>query len=303
MAHYVLDNATVKKGRNEGLQRPGGVVVRRDGTRLEDVVNGSRRTRLDQMIDAEIIPRLMVAHRLTDGAPASENHPIVGSPSEHVWPKEDIDAFAELILKGNTTAVTDRIDSLIALGTSLETIFLGILEPTARRFGEYWEADTVTFADVTIGLSRLQQVLRTVSPSGTIKDAAPNGHRALLAAVPGDQHTFGVFMVEEFFRRAGWDVVTCVLETTEELSALVASEAFSIVGFSISQDSLFNEMVSNVQNVYKVSMNREVQVLVGGRCFIDNPNLFKETGADGMAMDGLEAVSLADSLVRLAAPQ
>ena len=34
------------------------------------------------------------------------------------------------------------------------------------------------------------------------------GRRALLVSVPGEQHSFGVTMVAEFFRRAGWDAWT-----------------------------------------------------------------------------------------------
>lgn len=287
MAGFVLSNTTEDDRRGEDI-------------RHRDPVNTARKERLDQVVEGQVIPRLMVAHSLNfDALPNAVNIP--EPPQEDAALIEDLTAT---LLKADTRAIAAKLEELRISGMTTEAILLSVMAPAARRLGIYWEEDRVTFADVTVSLSRLQQALRLFAPTGPgQQDALPNGHRILLASVPGDQHTFGVFMVEEFFRRAGWDVVTCVLETSEELLSLAAFERFSIVGFSLSRDDLFNEMVSNIRKIYKVAKNRNVRVLVGGRYFIDAPHRFKETGADGMARDGQEAVALANSFIGLAAPR
>ena len=60
-------------------------------------------------------------------------------------------------------------------GIPLEALLLDLFAPVARRLGTMWEADQIDFVDVTIGTSRLQQILHhftlpmektPVSPAG-----------------------------------------------------------------------------------------------------------------------------------------
>jgi len=54
---------------------------------------------------------------------------------------------------------------------------------------------------------------------------------------PGEQHTFGVRIVEQFLRKAGWEVSIGLASTPLEIAALVASEWFDVVGLTLSSDS------------------------------------------------------------------
>jgi len=262
-------------------------------TAVDDTTDGSQKSRLDLVIEAEIIPRLMVAHSISVGQVAYQDPPVQTTLDE-----VDIDAFIRHVLKDDIAVAFAFIDALRDQGLPMESVFLDILTPAARRLGTLWETDDVTFADVTVGLSKLQQILRVLSPgSGVDEDARPVGRRILLAAVPGDQHTFGVFMVEEFFRRAGWDVVTCVMESSSELAELVSAEPFDVIGFSTSNDELIPVLERDVPRLVKGSRNPEIRILVGGGCFRDNPALVKQVGADGTAADGREAVALAAAMV------
>lgn len=293
MASLMLRNTVPEEDRTDDPGRHGGIAVRRDTTLVDDTQNGSRKSRLDLVIEAEIIPRLMVAHSVSVGRETYQDPPLV-STLENV----DIDDFARMVIRSDVSVAYSFIDALRAQGLELESVFLDVLTPAARRLGVMWEEDTVNFADVTVGLSKLQQILRELSPNtNTAADENFTGNRALLASVPGDQHTFGVFMVEEFFRRAGWDVVTCVLESSEELAELVGVERFDVVGFSTSRDDLLEQLADDVRRLYRVSKNPDIRIVVGGRCFRDDPALVQKVGADGTAADGREAVSLASTLV------
>ena len=79
-----------------------------------------------------------------------------------------------------------------------------------------WSEDECDFSTVTVALGRLQRLLRELSPAfGTEIEYPANGRRALFAQAPDEQHSFGLSMVAEFFRRQGWDVfgvVGCGIE-------------------------------------------------------------------------------------------
>ena len=296
MASLMLRSTIAQDDRVEGRFGLGGIAVNRDRRRVTTSNNGAQKSRLDLVIEAEIIPRLMVAHSVSVGVEAYQDPPVAATLDD-----AEIKDFCQLILKQEVPIAFSYIEAIQSQGMKLESVFLDLLAPAARNLGTMWEEDTVNFADVTVGLSRLQQILRELSRStDTTLDELSVGHRALLASVPGDQHTFGVFMVEEFFRRGGWDVVTCVLESSEELLELASMEEFSIIGFSTGRDDLLDQLASDVRSLYRVSKNRDVRILVGGRCFRDDPVLVERIGADGTASDGREAVSIANALCGVA---
>ena len=61
-------------------------------------------------------------------------------------------------------AARTYVEALRAQGVSLESLYLDLLAGAARRLGEWWASDLCDFADVTVGVGRLQQILRELSP-------------------------------------------------------------------------------------------------------------------------------------------
>lgn len=162
-------------------------------------------------------------------------------PTDKVVPDaEDVKAFAKLVLLHDTSVAHSYIRALRTQGTSLETICLNLLAPTARHLGDLWSEDLCDFTDVTVGLCRLHQVLREFSADFQSEveqyetDQRECGRRVLLLPVPGEQHSFGLLMVAEFFRRSSWDVWGGPAASSDDLISLVRSEWFAMVGLSLS---------------------------------------------------------------------
>ena len=162
--------------------------------------------------------------------------------------------------------------------------------------------DDCDFTDVTVGLFLLQSSLRDLGASqrdnAALNPAAP---RILLVPLPREQHTFGLSMVYDFFRRAGWNAWSGTIESEAELAGMVRESWFDIVGFSLPCDEQLNDARAMIQMVRAASMNPGVAVMVGGPGFAANPDLAATIGADGTAVDGRQAVRAADALLALAA--
>jgi methanogenic corrinoid protein MtbC1 len=185
-----------------------------------------------------------------------------------------------------------------ARGSSIEVLLLHLLAPTARLLGDLWKEDLCSFGEVTVGLSRLQQLLRELSsPFENEIEHVDHGRRAMLAAAPGEQHTFGITVVEEFLRRGGWDVWSEPSPARGELVGVVRGQWFDVVGLSLSSDILFDDLGSTIDTLRRASLNRAVRVMVGGRLFIDHPELVLRVGADATAVDGRDAVHRSRHLV------
>jgi methanogenic corrinoid protein MtbC1 len=250
---------------------------------------------LARVIESDIIPRLLMAHR---------DQPVTASPaarSDAGVPDGFADQFAAATLTEEVAPLLARVESLMAGGTSVETIYLDLLAPAARRLGAWWDEDACDFVDVTMGLWRCQEIVHALA--ALIPGAAPvAGHerRALFSPAPGEQHGLGAIIVEEFFRRAGWQTWSAPALDEDELVALVAGRAFDVVGLTVSVERHAAPLHKSIAALRRASRNPNVIVLVGGRVFTENPGLAAEIGADGTAADGQLAVALADELMRRA---
>ena len=119
----------------------------------------------------------------------------------------------------------------------------------------------------------------------------------MLVAAPGDQHTFGVMILQEFFRRAGWHVHGGAVASDEELLSLAKIDRYDVVGISVSHDVSVDKLASVIRAVREVSQSPDLLVLVGGRFFHARPECVAMVGADASAQDGRRAVLKVSSLL------
>ena len=167
---------------------------------MSEAANDMRMSQLVRTIQNEIIPRLMLAHRVAPEAPLAERSDLTIS-------RADVEHFAKLMLANDEEPSFEAVMAFRARGVSIERLYLDLLAPAARYLGDLWTEDLCSFTDVTVGLGRLQRVLRELSPAfGCSVDHPEAGRSVLLLPTPGEQHTFGLVIVGEFFRRAGWSV-------------------------------------------------------------------------------------------------
>jgi methanogenic corrinoid protein MtbC1 len=253
-------------------------------------------------VEAEIVPRLVLARR---SSPRLLQVSEVRQPAPAPAPQpDDVLELSSLLLNEQFQRASSFVQTVRARGVELDTVYLDLLAPAARHLGDLWTNDVCHFADVTIGLCRLQQVLRDFSPAflreSSIRD---DGRRALLMSVPGGQHTFGTHMVAEFFRRARWDVTTGAPVARDELIRIVRSQWFSIVGLSVSCEVQIDMLVKTIRLIRRASRNQSVGILVGGPVFVAHPEMVALVGADATAADGRQAPIQAENLLALIAKQ
>ena len=259
---------------------------------MPTAANDMRMSQLARTIEREIIPRLMLAHR---AAPVAT--PIRAPGSQHIS-ADDVKQFAKLALSRDEDAAFTAVQSWRALDVPVERLYMELLAPAARYLGELWEEDLCNFTDVTVGLGRLQRVLRELSPAlGRSVEHPPQGRRVLLLPSPGEQHTFGLVMVSEFFRRAGWDVTGGAWAAGADAAALVSAEWFDVVGFSLGAEVHLPSLARSIGAVRHAACNPQLAVLVGGPLLALRPEVVAQVGADGMTIDGREAPRLAEGLI------
>jgi len=249
---------------------------------------------VNTIIESQIIPRLLMAHSSTDAVAQSRRLRAISA--------EEAARFAELPIRLEAASLLEEVDAFMAKGATVEAICLDLLAPAARKLGEMWERDECDFLDVTMGLWRLQEVMREVaarSPTNLASLAMPRS--ALFSPMPGDHHNFGVMMIDEVFARAGWRSEAMVRPERRELLDRVARQPFDLLGLTLARDCPSAALANLIRAVRNVSANPHIIVLIGGRMINENPGIVTDVGADGTGADALSALERANALVETAA--
>jgi methanogenic corrinoid protein MtbC1 len=117
--------------------------------------------------------------------------------------------------------------------TTAEQIVDHYIAEAARSLGIMWEADTIGFADVTIGSARLQGLIATLACRWRPCDMA--GPSVLFVSMKGDTHTLGAQIAVTQMRRAGADVHLLFGPDHTELLTAMARGNHDMVMFSCSR--------------------------------------------------------------------
>jgi MerR family transcriptional regulator, light-induced transcriptional regulator len=253
-----------------------------------------RLAHLARAIETDVIPRLVRAHR-----PPAANSAGRAADSAALLPTAaEVESFVAQVIHDSEAQLGQTLTALAHRGVSVEAIYLHLFGPTARRLGEMWEEDECDFSTVTVALGRLQRLLRELSPAfGSEIEHPANGRRALFVQPRDEQHSFGLSMVAEFFRRDGWDVIGGVGGAVADPAKIVQDEWVDVVGFSVGTDGRLPWLRETIQAVRKASRNPALRVLVGGPPFAAHPEWADDTGADGTAKNGKDAPQVAEGLL------
>ena len=263
-----------------------------ENSALDDQPGGAlMRGQLASVVEAEILPRLMLAHRL-------RTHP--RGPVSSAQPKqEEIQRLCALLLARTDTDLAAHLLALLDAGLTLEGVLVELLAPVARHLGQLWEDDACDFVDVTLALGRLQAATRDLCARLEDDGADPAGRSILLLPCPGETHVFCLSLVATIFREAGWDVTTAGVRSDYGPEELVRSEWFDVAGPTLSCDVFLPALADLIRRLRVASRNPRLKVLVGGPYFVRNPAHVRLVGADGTAEDGRLAPLIAESLLEM----
>jgi methanogenic corrinoid protein MtbC1 len=250
---------------------------------------------LTSMVESEIIPRLYQAHPPLAVTALEADNPM-GLPSA--------ESFVRLVLSRSSDALTSFIDAKRQDNVSDDTIYADLLAPSARLLVDLWRQDEVSYTEVTIGLGRLQQLVRGLDTSTPYNgENDPMSRSSLFAPCPGEQQTFGFFLIEELFRWSGWRTWIETSATKDELAANVRCRWFDMLCLGVSRSDNFEDVAATIRSVRRASRNRDLFVLVNGRPFVERPETVASVGADACASSGPEALYVADEALRSVAAE
>lgn len=184
----------------------------------------------------------------------------------------------------------DVVASMIAAGISTEEIIETYVPEAARQLGEDWIDDKLSFAEVSVGAARLQEIVRAFgNPYERPGALVPLG-RSILMIVPDiEKHTLGPFIAASQFRRYGLWVQMAIGMTPGEVGDLVMENRFSMVGISCGNRRAVAHLAKLVHEV-QCRVEVPAPVVIGGSIVSEEPDLKEMSGADLVTQNPREAL-------------
>ena len=246
---------------------------------------------LAKVIERDVLPQLFHSH-------TTEKTKVISQVAPEI-DRAQCQALVDLVLSDEPVSkLIDQIQDLVARGSSLYAIYLNLLAPVARRLGELWEEDNITFIDITIAVSRLHLVIRNISRSNIEHNIASSDASSIyLVPAPGEQHTFGLLMVEEFFYLAGWHVLSNHNATEAIILKTLAEQHLDMIGFSVNSSDHVPPLLDLLTKVDKISVTPGIVVLLGGGLFLAQPDFVDKFKGVTVVRDGVNAVEIAEALL------
>ena len=124
------------------------------------------------------------------------------------------------------------------------------------------ETDRVSFAEVTIGASRIYGLLRVIDESYKPREVRLT-KRALFVAPSTETHRLGVKMASDLFRRKGWQIDLLLGEEQEAILDAIKKAGHGIVGLSSAGSHSITEIAKLVLAIR--IHHPEVFILISGQ--------------------------------------
>jgi methylmalonyl-CoA mutase cobalamin-binding subunit len=185
------------------------------------------------------------------------------------------------------------IEDLVSRGgASPEEIADIFIPEIARRMGEDWCSDRMSFAEVTIGTSMLQAMLRILGREwhSDLKNVEKKGS-ALVLVDANEDHTLGAFVLAGRLRRLGVSAKVDVLASPESAAAKLRHTPYDVVMISTSRLEAVGPVRSLVKSLRK-AVPIPPPILVGGAITASDEDITSLTGADFATSDIDEALAL-----------
>lgn len=211
--------------------------------------------------------------------------------------EEEIARLCTALLSSDPDDGLHFMERVMASGVDHEDACLRYLAVAARKLGDWWDRDRVSFMQVTVAVGRIYAILRSLRHAPQPRPGL-HGKSAVFAAVPDEDHTLGVTMAADMFRDKGWDIQLLVGLTHEDLiERLIASEGF-LIGLSASSERSLPALIRAMVAIRICCPT--AKVLICGNIASGSVDLLGLSGADAVAASFADALSELDRLHRVA---
>jgi methanogenic corrinoid protein MtbC1 len=205
--------------------------------------------------------------------------------------RRQVRKLSDAALDPDPDACRRAADGLMRSGVTAVAVADDHIPAAARWIGEQWMQDEVSFAEVTISVSRLQTLLRCLGENPQTELSGGRREPGVLLLVSHDNdHTLGAMVLLGQLRRRGCSVRLLLGARPDTLSEKIAGMHFDAVMISAAQGNRMETLRRLVLAVRRAG--QDAPIVIGGSIVESEPELCRRTGADHAEKDLQRALKL-----------
>lgn len=206
--------------------------------------------------------------------------------------------YLEALRRGDRQLASRLILDAVAAGTAVKQIYLHVFQPVQCEIGRLWQTNRITVAEEHYCTAATQLIMSQLYPHVFAASGERKAGALVATCVAGDLHELGVRMVADIFEMEGWNTFFLGASTPHAaiVDTLVERRA-DVLAISATIALHLDAVRDLIHAVRADSRLGAVRLLVGGRPFNRNPELWRQVGADGTAPDAHQAIALVGNLI------
>lgn len=205
--------------------------------------------------------------------------------------------YLAALLSGDRVAAIVLVREALAEGMSLCDLYQSVLQPAMYEIGRLWQIGQLDVASEHLATAITRGVIEVSSSS--MKPLLSGPPAVIATCVGSELHEIGLRMVADCLELSGWN--TLFLGANMPLDAIVAlavQHRARVVAASITMGSHARFVRDLVSALRQSVIGSSVKILVGGQPFNRIPELWRQIGADGTAVDARAAAAWLEANVR-----
>ena len=203
------------------------------------------------------------------------------------------DAYLAAVRRGERRTAFALIDDASRRGLPLGDIYVHVFQPTLREIGRLWQHNEISVADEHLATAITQAAMSRLYGQTVVAESSA-ANTLLAACADNERHEVGLRMLCDLLECEGWDArYLGATVPVESLVAMVREQRPDVVALSVALPSHLPHLRTMVDAVRSAhAAGPTPLILVGGRPFVDEPELAGVVGGDLTAPDAMAAVSL-----------
>jgi methanogenic corrinoid protein MtbC1 len=195
------------------------------------------------------------------------------------------EVFLQALLAGDRHAAKTIALEAFSTPYSLPEIYVEIFQDSLYKIGDLWESNHISVAQEHVATAIVQYVIAQMYTRVNSMEAHQG--TGIITGVEGELHQVGANMVADTLEMHGWDIRFLGVNVPHKaILQMINDVQPCLVGISatmILNVPAVKDLIRGIRN--QIPTAKIPRILVGGSAFRSLPNVFREIGADGFAVD------------------
>ncbi|MFW5998682.1 MAG: cobalamin B12-binding domain-containing protein [Halanaerobiaceae bacterium] len=207
--------------------------------------------------------------------------------------QDTYELFFQGLLNGNHKKCLELAKKKVNSSRELIEFFEKIVQPALYNIGLLWENGDISVAEEHLASSIVSRIISSFY-SMFLVDKITRG-KTIITAIANEYHEIGARLIADALEYKGWDVeyLGANIPKKDLIDILLKIRPF-FLGLSVTLPFNIENAIDTITEIRSIPELKDINILIGGKVFNENPELWKKTGADAWAADTREAKIIAE---------